>query len=319
MPREYIYEVSRLRALEGGLLTTRRLFEAAEAENEEEAMQIFKEAGYDTGLELDKMLAKRKNELLSELDFDENICPEIGVVLTVNDIYNIKTALKGLISGQKPDRLYAFPTSLDLSCLFDDIRDGNTDRLPLKYAETAKKGYDIILETADGKALEQFLDRAALGLLREEAEKCDSKMLKEYVESFTAVCDFKIALRIAKCRLNEAEALKAVCGSDGLPASVIARAAGEGTEEVISLMEGSLLRDGAPLAKKGIRHFEKWANGMLLDIIKGAKLEAFGPDPLVAYFFACEAEIKAVRTVAVCKRAGIDPAGIKERLGELYV
>lgn len=56
-----------------------------------------------------------------------------------------------------------------------------------------------------------------------------------------------------------------------------------------------------------------------MDIAKGAKLEAFGPDPVIAYYIACEAEVKAVATVMFCKRTGESEQRTKERLGELYV
>lgn len=52
---------------------------------------------------------------------------------------------------------------------------------------------------------------------------------------------------------------------------------------------------------------------------RGAKLEAFGPDPVIAYYIACEAEVKAVATVMFCKRTGESEQRTKERLGELYV
>ena len=144
-------------------------------------------------------------------------------------------------------------------------------------------------------------------------------MLDDYVTLFIKLCDAKTAFRCAKYGKSEEFALSAICGTDELPDNLLCKAAARGIDEVISLIENSDLKDGAEFLSTDPAAFEKWGNDRLMDIAKGAKLEAFGPDPVIAYYIACEAEVKAVATVMFCKRTGESEQRTKERLGELYV
>lgn len=56
----------------------------------------------------------------------------------------------------------------------------------------------------------------------------------------------------------------------------------------------------------------------MTNYLKKAKLISFGPEPIIAYIFAKENEIKAVRIILTGKKNGVDPDIIKERLRERY-
>jgi len=53
--------------------------------------------------------------------------------------------------------------------------------------------------------------------------------------------------------------------------------------------------------------------------MKDAKYVSFGPEPVIAYIFAKENEIKLIRIIMVGKINGIDGEVIRERLRENYV
>ena len=48
-------------------------------------------------------------------------------------------------------------------------------------------------------------------------------------------------------------------------------------------------------------------------------MQAFGIEPLAAYYIAKEAEIKDIRILTVCKESGTDNTAITERMRKLYV
>lgn len=319
MKEEYVFEVSKLRALEEGLLSTRRLSETASAKDEKEALGILESEGYEIFDDFQKTLAARRQSLLSQLFETVEHCPELDTLLTKNDIQNIKTAIKCIAAARSAEGLYVYPTRLDTDALLNSIRDGKFDEIDEKYRDTARKGYELICSSGDGQLFEVFADKAALKLMKEGAERCDSRMLKDYVTLFIKLCDAKTAFRCAKYGKSEEFALSAICGTDELPDSLLSKAAARGVDEVVSLLENSDLKEGAELLLSDPTAFEKWGNDRLMDIAKGAKLEAFGPDPVIAYFIACEAEVKAVATVMFCKRTGESEQRTKERLGELYV
>ena len=43
----------------------------------------------------------------------------------------------------------------------------------------------------------------------------------------------------------------------------------------------------------------------LCEIVGGAKLESFGPDPIFAYYTAVTVQIKAIKMLLVCKKIGL--------------
>ena len=45
----------------------------------------------------------------------------------------------------------------------------------------------------------------------------------------------------------------------------------------------------------------------------------FGEETVIAYLYAKEAELTAIRTILASRRAGLDGAAIRERLRETYV
>ncbi len=53
--------------------------------------------------------------------------------------------------------------------------------------------------------------------------------------------------------------------------------------------------------------------------VSDAKRVPFGEETVIAYLYAKEAELTAIRTILASRRAGLDGAAIRERLRETYV
>ena len=57
----------------------------------------------------------------------------------------------------------------------------------------------------------------------------------------------------------------------------------------------------------------------MIDYMKSAKRVTFGVEPLVAYLFAKENEVKQLRIILVGKNNGMDGELLKRRLNIAYV
>ena len=64
---------------------------------------------------------------------------------------------------------------------------------------------------------------------------------------------------------------------------------------------------------------EKLVDNYIMTIMKEAKFIPFGGEPLLAYIYAKETEIKVVRIIMVGKLNNISPEVIRERLRDIYV
>ena len=97
------------------------------------------------------------------------------------------------------------------------------------------------------------------------------------------------------------------------------RAALGGTESLFSYLEGTAYSDAAVLLKDSAAQYEKWCDDVIMELAETARMQAFGSEPLAAYFIAKEAEIKNLRILSVCKEFGADKETITERMRKLYV
>ena len=68
-----------------------------------------------------------------------------------------------------------------------------------------------------------------------------------------------------------------------------------------------------------LTRYEKLADNYLIDYIKGAKYNKFGPEPIVGYLLAKENEIKLIRIIMVGKINQLPVEEIRERLRDVYV
>ena len=57
----------------------------------------------------------------------------------------------------------------------------------------------------------------------------------------------------------------------------------------------------------------------IMDLMKSAKMIPFGGEPLLAYIYAKETEIKVIRIIMVGKLNNIAGEVIRERLRDIYV
>ena len=65
--------------------------------------------------------------------------------------------------------------------------------------------------------------------------------------------------------------------------------------------------------------FERECDNALTRYLGDARRVPFGVETVVAYLYAKEAELTAIRTILAGRRAGLDGAVIRERLRETYV
>ena len=64
---------------------------------------------------------------------------------------------------------------------------------------------------------------------------------------------------------------------------------------------------------------EKLIDNYIMDMMKDAKLIPFGIEPVLAYIYAKETEIKVIRIIMVGKLNNIAGEVIRERLRDIYV
>ena len=244
---------------------------------------------------------------------------ELKILLYRNDFHNIKAALKSMIAGREPERYYIRPTNLDLDALGNLISGKEFDMLPAHLAQTAAEAYELITRTLDGQLADSFIDCAALSAMQKAAQDCESDFMDRFAQLTTVCADIKTAYRCARMKKQRSFLETAVCGSRELDKESLIRASLSGTDALLSFLDTTSYNEAGKLLGESPAAFEKWCDDVIIELAQTARLQAFGSEPLAAYFLAAEAELKNLRIIKVCRESGADRQTITERMRKLYV
>lgn len=244
---------------------------------------------------------------------------ELEILLYRNDFHNLKAALKAMIAGKEPDRYYIRPTNVDLSTLYPSLSAKDHDALPDYMRDTAAEAYELLTRTLDGQLADSFIDAAALTAMQRAAEEYGGDFMKRYVQLTTVCADIKTAYRCSRMNKQRSFLELAVCGSAELDKESLIRASLSGTDALFSFLEGTSYNEAAKLLEVSAASFEKWCDDVVMELAESARMQAFGSEPLAAYYIAAEAELKNLRILTVCKESGTDRETITERMRRLYV
>ena len=319
---DYAYAVARIRANEGKLLTGAQVEALTDAPSFERALQDLKNLGWladDGEAEISTIIGRQNAALWDLLQAVVPDKDDLGALTALNDFFNLKAALKCMLTEQDPTPLYQMPTLLDLDALTENVNAHAFDRLPPFLAACAKRAFEAAHRTESGQSADILVDEAALRFLADKAEETGSDLLREIFRFLCDSTNIKVALRCARTGKDLSFTESAVGPCFALEKSVLCYAAVQGEAALFNYLSATPLSGGAALLKNSTSAFEKWCDDTVLEKAKAAKYVFFGFDPIAAYFFAKTAEIKTVRILLSAKKAGVAPEIIKERVRALYV
>lgn len=281
-----------------------------------------------TAAEMESLISARRGSGNEELTLEgvwEMIrgyapdCDELKILLYKNDFHDLKAVLKSMLSGHDPKSCCIRPTNLDLDLLVKAFSSKEFDLLPDYISSTAEQAYELITRTLDGQLADSLIDSACLSAMQKAAEESGSSFMVSYARLITACADIKTAYRCAKMKKQRSFLETAVCGSPELDKESLIRAALGGTDSVLALLETTSFDEGGKLLSQSPAAFEKWCDDMIMELAQTARMQAFGAEPLAAYYLAAEAELKNLRMIRVCRESGTDRETITERMRKLYV
>ena len=318
---DYAYAVARIRANEGRLLTSAALDEVVNAPSYEAALELLRSRGWvQTGeSEVSALIAAQSAQLwtlLKESVPDRNA---LRVLTALNDFYNLKAALKSILTDVDPSPYYVQPTALDLETLTDAMRRHAFDKLEEPLASTAKQAYEAATRTESGQSADVVIDAAALQNLFDQATSTDCALLADLLRFVCDSTNIKVAVRCARTGKDLSFIESAVGPCYHMDRQSLCLAAVKGEGELLSFLDAGNYRDGAAALRQSTTAFEKWCDDSLIDLCKQAKYEFFGFAPIAAYYYAKSTEIKTVRIILSAKQAGVANDIIRERVRKLYV
>lgn len=310
MKTEYASAVAAVKAMESTLMTQNDIEQLINTSTKSERQALIDSRNGDV---------KNISDVWEMLMTFASDSKELKILLYRNDFHNLKAVLKAMISNRDPEIYYVSPSNVTLEELKKAFRDKEADILPEHMRETARSAYELLTRTLDGQLSDSLIDCAALGAMQKSAADCGSVFMKRYAALTTACADIKTAYRCSKMGKSRQFLEAAVCGSSELDKEAMIRSALSGVDALFDHLTKSGYGEAAELLKENPAGFEKWCDDVIMELAADARMQAFGVEPLAAYYIAKEAELKNIRIINVCKECGTARGTITERMRKLYV
>ena len=318
----YAFGTAKVRAVENTLLTKADIEQLISVKHVSDALRILSDKGYDTGMgarSLSKIFGTEREKLWKLMD--EVSCGNefFKIFLYKNDYHNLKVLIKGLSSGKDFDNMLLHPYTVSPELIKDAVRESKFEMLPPIMAEAAAKAYELLNRSDDTKGACMVIDKASNEALYKGAKESENDFFIELARLMIDTANAKIALRCARIGLETDEVLKALTDVGGLNVKELAANSARGFAELAEYLSSTFLAEYVSLAESDFSAFEKQCDDLVTDKIAKAKYKAFGPEPILAYYFAKEAEIKTLHIILAGKMNGLEEDVIRKRVRKLYV
>ncbi len=283
----YAYAVGKIRVLERNLLPKPYLNKIAE--NPLEAITSELKIKEDFFSFLDNE-TKTTYNLIEKLLTNSSL----SIILRLKyETYNLKLLFKKEVESSISatfSALGAIPASL----LENAIQNKAFLQIPFYFRETAKKS--IALFQAEGiKQLEQFLEKEMWKTILKKSEEIKNLFLEDFLKMQIDFLNIKNSPDIF------------------IPGGRLKK---EIFKQDTTNIEKKILFF---YPKLELANPEKSMDNLLINYTRKAKTYSFGIEPLLAYLFAKEEELKNIKLILLGKLNNINPSIIKQNLRETYV
>lgn len=329
---DYAQAVSRIRVLETRLLDKAKLDRMIDSSSPDDALKILLESEYSNSSgavkrseDYEILLSEEMKKLYSLM---YKISPEpliIDIVSLKYDYHNIKVLLKGRALGKDLSYLLVPIGTVETDHLKKYLSEGKyTDLKPImrEALERAEKSFK---ENKDPQMIDIILDSALYKDMFKRAEILKEEYITELLRKTADLNNIKTLFRVKKQNKSREFLSEVIIGGGFIDKDVYMNSLNDTTENFVNKLSytdySGILKLGAEEFNKTgkLNVLEKLSDNFIMEYIKKAKYISFGPEPVIAYIYAKESEIKAVRIIMVGKLNNVSPEVIRERLRDIYV
>ena len=325
---DYIFLSTRVKAMERNLLTRERIERMLDAPTDREAARVLTECGYSemaeiTNSELDRVLREQQQAMMADLGGCAPNKYIVDVFRLRYDYHNAKVLVKTEALGSDPDRLLVGGGRYECRKLAEAYQREEM----LAYSDIFRRGTararEILGSTGDPQQADFILDRAYFEELAALAKESGNPFLTDYAALLADVANLRSCVRASRMGRG-AEFLNQVLVPGGtVGAGRLAQAHGEELSNLFRV--GRLTAAAAEGAARSapnsgaLTEFERLCDNAVMSFLSDGRRVPFGPEPILGYLYAREAEATTIRIIMSGRMAGLDTGTIRERLRESYV
>lgn len=328
----YTQAVSRVRAMENRLLDSPKINRMIESSTADEAVKVLQETEYSEFMGNVKRVEDYEILLSEELkrvySLVYDISPEkllVDIMTLRYDYHNIKVLLKARALKKDLNYLLIPVGTVDTDLLEQCIASESYIDLNSIMREGIEKAIEAYDLDKDPQKIDIILDRYLYKDMLSKGECLGDSFVNTYLRRTIDLTNIKSFLRIKKQK-KDREFLNTVLIDGGeIDLDVFNNYFNDSVENFVNKISHTdyfeILREGVEEFNKTgkLNAFEKLSDNFTMKLIKEAKYVSFGVEPLIAYVFAKETEIKVIRIIMVGKLNNVAPEVIKGRLRDIYV
>lgn len=321
---DYIYAVARVKAVSNRLLSRSSVERMLDAPDVTEAAKVLQEAGWElAGRNYERMFA---GELKSASGFVASLARQDGLFdafLLRYDYQNVKVLFKSEMLGQEEITALTDAGTIPPGVLQAAYREREYGKLPRRMGMAVEECLELFSKRRDPQQADMLFDRSCFMDMVDAAVETGVKYIRDLVAVMADTANSKTFLR---ARQIEAFPLRdALVDGGHISKDAFLRSAGEGLDVFLARLQGTpyseIIEECAEELEKdgGMTLVEKQLDNYLLDFVGSARTLSFGVEPLIAYLFLKENEIRIARIILSGKQNAIPNALIEERLRNTYV
>lgn len=334
---QFAYAVGRIRVLDTKLLNSNEVERMLGAKIARDAYRILNETNFASHIGDIEKIESFEEVLKAGLRDTKTLLtkiapegPELNILWYSYDIHNIKILLKARLR-EKPleeieEQLMDIGT-VPKEIWIDIIYKKEQRELPLpeknaqKIEEATTEAETLYEKTHTIQIIDLILDKTYWQMAYETAKTSDNDFLQEFVQKSIDIINITAVLRIK---------------FEGREKTLLEKVLMDGGEITIEELLNRFDREAADLAKgtpfdkivrQGVENFrethslfelERLLDNLKIEFIKEAKYIIYGPEPLIAHFWAMTQNAIIIRTIMVGKLNGVSENLIREKLRNLY-
>ena len=329
---EFVQVIPRIRVLETRLLDKAKIDRMIDSNSAQESLKVLQETEYVNVMTNVKRAEDYEEMLSSELKrvyheaYDMSPLKSLVDIMSIKyDYHNIKVILKGMFLQKDFSHMLIPVGMFEISKLKVSIDTNSlTDFNPIM-----RKGIEVAIEDFNAKKdpqrIDIILDKAMFQEMLEIAKVLDDEFTRKYVEALIDLTNLKSLLRVKKQNKDREFFLGVVLDGGFIDKESLVALLNDNVENVASKLAytnySEVLKQGIDeyVASGSASLLEKLVDNYIMNMMKNAKMIAFGGEPLLAYIYAKETEIKVIRIIMVGMLNNITGEVIRERLRDVYV
>lgn len=329
---DFVGANTRVRVYESSLLRNDQYERMLQANSFEEAVNLLKDTPYRNDVEELKETKNYDTLLMNELQSVYTdlfkITPNLDLIELFSlrySYHNLKVLLKEKVTGENFESLLIDIGKEPISVLKQAVETKRSNDLNEDYLISIKEAMDDYEEYKNSQSIDIILDRRYFTHLRHIAENINDAKILDIITFYIDMNNLSTLTRAIRQKRTRNFLTTILSSSGTIPKDQLVQM---GADDLVSagkkLAESKykaiiLASIDAKTSELSPEKIDLETDNAFINLIKAAKLEVFGPLPIIAYLYAKENEVKNLRLILVGKENDLPISAIRERMRTNYV